>query len=437
MKFSGTKGEVNLITLDPGHFHAALVQKNMYEQVGVTVHVFAPDGPDVTDHLEKIKGFNQRPQNPTCWQTQLYVGDDYLEQMLRQKPGNVVVLAGNNRKKAQYIKQCIDAGLNVLADKPMCIDKDGFKLLSQAFDAAAANDVLLYDIMTERFEITTILQKELANLPEVFGTLQAGSPEEPAVLKESVHHLCKVVAGSFLKRPPWYFDTTQQGEGIVDVSTHLVDMAMWECFPEQIIDYQKDVKLIQSKRWPTMVTRQQFEQVTKLAEFPDYLQTHLDSQGILPCYCNGEMTYTLRGIHVRVKVTWDYQAPPGGGDTHYSIIRGSQANVIIRQGKEQNYRPELYLETAPQVQSTAVEKALKAAFPALQKKYPGIQLASSGDSWQILIPDSYRVGHEAHFGQVTQHYLKCLVKGKLPDWEVPNMIAKYKTTTDALEMARQ
>ena len=29
--FTGAKGEVKLITLDPGHFHAALVQKKMYE----------------------------------------------------------------------------------------------------------------------------------------------------------------------------------------------------------------------------------------------------------------------------------------------------------------------------------------------------------------------------------------------------------------------
>jgi len=38
---------------------------------------------------------------------------------------------------------------------------------------------------------------------------------------------------------------------------------------------------------------------------------------------------------------------------------------------------------------------------------------------------------------VTERYLRFLRDGKLPDWEVPNMIAKYYTTTKALEMARQ
>ncbi|MDD4516484.1 putative oxidoreductase C-terminal domain-containing protein, partial [Massilibacteroides sp.] len=42
--------------------------------------------------------------------------------------------------------------------------------------------------------------------------------------------------------------------------------------------------------------------------------------------------------------------------------------------------------------------------------------------WQIQIPAKYRVGHEAHFGQVTENFLQYLKDGKLPEWEVPNMI---------------
>ena len=38
---------VHLITLDPGHFHAALVQKFMYANVDPEVHVYAPDGDDL------------------------------------------------------------------------------------------------------------------------------------------------------------------------------------------------------------------------------------------------------------------------------------------------------------------------------------------------------------------------------------------------------
>ena len=33
-------------------------------------------------------------------------------------------------------------------------------------------------MMTERFEITTLLQKELVNDPEVFGKVDPGTPEQ-------------------------------------------------------------------------------------------------------------------------------------------------------------------------------------------------------------------------------------------------------------------
>src|SRR5262249_46030451 len=46
-----TSKKVQLITLDPGHFHAALVQKTMYDDVDSVVHVYAPAGNDLQLHL--------------------------------------------------------------------------------------------------------------------------------------------------------------------------------------------------------------------------------------------------------------------------------------------------------------------------------------------------------------------------------------------------
>src|SRR5258707_13260698 len=83
---------VKLITLDPGHFHAALVQKSMYENVDSIVHVYAPEGPDVKLHLSRIGAFNSRKENPTRWKEKVYEGEDFFEEMLSDKEGNVVVL---------------------------------------------------------------------------------------------------------------------------------------------------------------------------------------------------------------------------------------------------------------------------------------------------------------------------------------------------------
>ena len=429
------RDSIRLITLAPGHFHASLVQKVMYPQVAPTVWVYAPPGPELDEHLKRIEAYNTRTNDPTRWQQQLYTGADFFQRMLAERPGNAVVIAGNNREKIDYIAGSLQAGLNVLADKPMCIDAEGFEKLRTSFEVAERKHVLLYDIMTERYEITTILQKALVNDRAVFGQLEKGSVAEPAVTKESVHHFFKYVSGKPLRRPAWFFDTAQQGEGIVDITTHLVDLIQWESFPEETIALS-DVKVLQARRWPTIVTREQFAQVTGLKDFPDYLRGMLNDEGALLDYANGELNYTLKGVHARVSVIWNFEAPAGTGDTHFSIMRGSTANVIIRQGKEEQYRPELYVEAAGGAEPGALGAALRKAVRRLSATYPGLDLKSDGRRWQILIPDQHRTDHEAHFSQVMEKFLTFLAEGKLPRWETPNTIAKYYTTIQALELAQ-
>jgi predicted dehydrogenase len=424
---------LRLIVLDPGHFHADLLQKATYDQVDSTVSVYAPEGAEVKAYLGKVDQYNTRAESPTNWDEKVYTGPDYLEKMLEEKPGNVVVLAGNNQKKTDYIKKAVDANLNVLADKPMAIDQAGYELLKKAFASAEKNNVLLYDIMTERYEITNTLQKELAQQPEIFGEMQKGTVEQPAISKESVHHFSKIVSGSPLVRPAWFFDTKQQGEGIVDVNTHLVDLIQWAAFPEQALD-TTDVEIISARRWTTELTPAQFKQVTKLDSYPDYLKSATDGDK-LKVYANGEINYTLKDIHAQVKVLWNFEAPPGTGDTHYSIMRGSKANLIIRQGKEQNYKPMLYIE--PVGNNADYAQNLEEAFKKVEAMYPGISLKKDAKGWQVEIPKKYDNGHEAHFAQVANKYMEYLKDGKLPTWEVPNMITKYYTTTKALQKANK
>lgn len=434
--FTGAPGEVKLITLDPGHFHAALVQKSSYPQVCKDVYVYAPIGDDVQEHLKKIDAFNTRAESPTAWNEVVYTGPDFMEKMLAEKKGNVMITAGNNGKKTEYIKQTLAAGVHVLADKPMAINTTNFELLKECFDIARQNKVLLYDIMTERHEITTALQREFSMLPAVYGEQLPGTPDDPAIVKESVHHFFKTVAGNPLKRPAWFFDVEQQGEGIVDVTTHLVDLVQWEAFPEQIIDYTKDVELLDANRWTTPMSPAQFKEVTGFDSYPDYLKKDV-SGDTLHVYANGDIIYKLKGICAKVSVIWNYTFPAGGGDTHYSVMKGSKANLFIRQGKEQGYKPELFIEAVAGVDQAAYEKELQASLSVVTAKYPGVALNKLKENvWQVVIPQEYRLGHEAHFGQVTENFLQYLKDGALPVWEEPNMIAKYYVTTQALDMAK-
>ena len=335
--FNPLEGKVKLINLAPGHFHASLVQKTMYKDVDPEVHVYAPDGPEVQSYLNRIKDYNSRAENPTSWEEKVYKGGDYLEKMLSEKPGNVMVVSGNNAKKTEYILKTVEAGINVLADKPMVISPEKFPMLEKAFETASKNGVLLYDIMTERHEITTMLQKELSQMPELFGTLQKGTAEEPAITKESVHHFSKIVSGKPLIRPPWFFDVSQQGEGIVDVNTHLVDLIQWEAFPEVILK-KSDVEIVSGKRWTTDLSPAMFKKVTGLDSWPEYLEKDVENQ-LLKVYSNGEINYKLKGIHAKASVIWNYEAPAGTGDTHYSMMRGSKCNLVIRQGEAKVISP--------------------------------------------------------------------------------------------------
>ena len=59
--------KIRFMTLDPGHFHAGLVHKSMYPEVDATLHVFAPEGAELKDHLARIQGYNSLTESPTAW----------------------------------------------------------------------------------------------------------------------------------------------------------------------------------------------------------------------------------------------------------------------------------------------------------------------------------------------------------------------------------
>jgi predicted dehydrogenase len=315
----------------------------------------------------------------------------------------------------------------------MIISPADFPKLEAAFRTAEQKGTLLYDIMTERYEVTTILQKLLSQNEEIFGTLSPGTKDDPGVTKVSVHHFSKIVSGSPLQRPAWFFDVEQQGEGIVDVTTHLVDLVQWECFPEQILN-PADVSIITAKRWPTILTKEEFNGVTGFDDFPSYLQKDI-KDGKLNVYSNGEMIYKIRGIFAKVSVTWNYMPPAGTGDTHYSVMHGSKCDLVIKQGADEKYVPTLYIENI-KGNLNGFAARLKEAMGSLP--YDSLEVAAVGSgAFKINIPQKYRVSHEEHFGQVTARFLEYLNQGHLPEWEVPGMITKYFTTTSALAKARE
>ena len=428
--------DVRLMTVDPGHFHAALVQKEMYAGVAERVDVYAPGGNDLTEHLNRIAAFNKRGQDPTTWDVQVHTGPDFFQRMLRERPGNVVILSGRNRGKIAQIVESVNGGLHVLADKPWILKSDDLPMVAASLAAADAKGVVVYDIMTERFEATNSLQRALVDDKATFGEIVPGTVEEPAVYMESVHYLKKVVAGAPNIRPPWFFDTAEQGEGFNDIGTHLVDLVQWTLFPEQAIDASLDVRVLSAQRWPTSISEPDFRSVTNEARFPQSLAASV-KDGTLEYYCNTLVSYTLRGNHIKLNVIWDWEPPAGGGDTHFAFYRGTRARIEVRQTRADRYLPELFVVPAAVAMKPQVLAALTARIASLKKDYPGLGVEDRGAELRVTIPDALRVGHEAHFAQVTANFLKYLRDRRtLPAWERPNMLAKYYVTTNGTELSR-
>jgi len=214
---------------------------------------------------------------------------------------------------------------------------------------------------------------------------------------------------------------------MVDVSTHLVDLNQWLGFPGTKINYKTDIKVISAREWPTKISLSEFKLVTRVDRYPEYLKKYLQDS-ILSVYSNGEMNYTLKGIYSQVTVLWNYKEPAGSSDTHYSLMRGTKANLEIRQGAQEQFKSSLFIKPEKGTDLAKFEVSIKAAQQQLQQRYPGTELVKKSNEWEVR-PGKFVRTNSA---EVAVKYIK---EGRMPDWETPNMIAKYFTTIGALKKA--
>ena len=71
----------------------------------------------------------------------------------------------------------------------------------------------------------------------------------------------------------------------------------------------------------------------------------------------------------------------------------------------------------------------------VQARWPGVAVERRGADARVVIPEQYRVGHEAHFAQVTNRFAEYFADPKkMPAWEKANMMLKYFVTTKGVEV---
>ena len=414
-----------LLFLEPGHFHAALTLRTANPRIDPTIHLYARPGPDRDAFMSLVRSFNARDDRPTDWNVRTHDSADPERALVEERRGDIVVLAGRNRPKLGAIARLHAAGLHVLADKPWLTESAALPDLERA----TAGWPLAMDIMTFRHEAVARVTQKVAADPDLFGALD-GSSGEPAVDIGSVHHLLKAVNGEPLRRPPWYYDTRIQGDGLVDIQSHMVDQAQWMLGDGPGFAFERDYELEDARRWSTPVPRDLFRASTGLEDFPQTLEPQVDA-GVLHLACNSEIRYRLRGVPVRQRAEWGQREPEGGGDAHRTTVRGERATVIARRGPETGFRSEVHI--APRDPGPGFEARLSERLAAWEDGMPGLSHRPSDLGREIVIPAALQTPHEAHFAMVLDDFLDLLDAGEWPAALAARIRARYTVLARAWE----
>lgn len=153
---------------------------------------------------------------------------------------------------------------------------------------------------------------------------------------------------------------------------------------------------------------------------------------------NGTLNFRIKGIYSSLAVKWNFEAPDGGGDTFSSLKKGSKASILIIQDASTGYVRQLYVENTSGTDKAAFEKNLAAALKAIDTEYPLISFKEEeGGRYLIDVPDEYRLGHTEHFVKVARKFFGYLKEGKVPEWEMENVLSKYYITTSAVRVAAE
>jgi predicted dehydrogenase len=403
-----------LMILDPGHFHAGLPLRAANPLLSNQVHVYAPEGPDLDRFLAQVARFNGRAESPTAWKLEVHRTQDPLAALLAERPGEVAVLAGRNRGKLARIAALVQAGIHVLADKPWVVEAAD----ARHFDGLLAARAHAADLMTERFEPGAAMFASLARTPAVIG--QPDGSRGAMVVKETIHHLSKQVDGVQLVRPPWYFDTTIQGEGLIDVTTHLLDQVLLISGAQEQVLSPGEVALTSARRWTTAVPAADFTAITTIPAFPTALHDRV-RDGILNLSANGELDFTCRGLSARLKAEWRLRDSEGVGDRHRSRFHGVAADVELDGTAASGSQ----LAVRPHRDPVAVRRALD-SWAATR---PGTIIEERSGIFAVR-PARWS-SHDEHFALALGGFLERL-GGAQPAWERAALAARYRLLAEAL-----
>ena len=203
-----------------------------------------------------------------------------------------------------------------------------------------------------------------------------------------------------------------------------MDLVPFLLYPGQAIDYRSEIRVLGAKKWPTVLDRAQLLRLTGEKQLDPVLASRLKGDR-LDYFANGEVSYTLRGTHVRLEGAVELRGPRGRR-RHARRDRAGEP----RAGRDPAGRRAEVAARALRRAQPARRRAggrrprSSGGSPSSAKARPGLAVEDEGGRLRVGIPDRYRVGHEAHFAEVTARFLGYLKDpASLPKWEKANMLA--------------
>ncbi len=399
-----------IAVLDPGHFHAALPLRVPNEKISDDVYVYSAPGKELDQFVSMIDSFNTRKENPCSWNLNVCTAENSLEKLISDGFCDIAVLAGRNASKMEKIAKLVKAGINVFADKPWITAASSLKLLESIMNEKA----LFADIMTERYDVPEKVLESLIAQEDIFGAFDTS--RGAALSCGSVHHLWKKVNGKQLIRPDWYFDVAEQGEGIIDVTSHYADLAMriFGRIPGFSLD---SVKLDSATKWTTLVPLADFKEITGKDKFPDSVKQDLCGD-VLNLRSNGEIVFSSGNLKAALRVEWRLKAAEGQGDSHFMRCNGSLSDIS--------------LGDAPGTIKIIPRASIKDSLEKWNQENPDIKLEEQEKSVLAIIPPEKISGHELHFAAVLNSFLESIETGKSVKSERELLFAKYKLMASAI-----
>ena len=154
-----------------------------------------------------------------------------------------------------------------------------------------------------------------------------------------------MVNGAPLIRPAWYYDVGVQGDGLVDIQSHMTDQMQW-LIGETLaqgphFNFDKDVTALDAKRWGTSVSLELFEEHWHVRVPGGRYEAR--NTGCSRPSVQQRDSISIGGVPVLQRAEWGQKEPIGSGDIHSVRIRGTKAEIVLEHGEHTGYEMQLHL----------------------------------------------------------------------------------------------